>query len=448
MTTDDSRPSGAELMAARLDTWTAGDLFAFESDEAAEAYRERTHAIRAALELQSSERIAVCPTFHGFPMRHGGLTLREAMYDPEKAKFAYRRFHEEYLPDCLAQPMAPAAVWDALACRHIRWPGHGLPDDAGFQFVDAECMSADEYPRVIEDLSGFWASRYVPWSFDALSAWGALPPMTDLLAGDPASYLAFFGTDDGVASLRRLQAAGEAALAWLDAIVGMVSETVSALGIPLLSGGFVEAPYDFIANNLRGARGVMSDVLRRRESLAELCERLVPVMVERAVRTADTTMTPIVTIPLHWGSDGFMSDADYREVYWPSLKAVILGCLDSGVVPLLASEGSYNSRLEVIADADIPPGRTIWAFDATDLSATRAALAGKACVSGNLPIAMLCVADSQEVRRSVDRVFEAAGDEPGFIFGTGGQVDEARSDNVRAMMSQARDRSRSPHRAR
>ena len=77
---------------------------------------------------------------------------------------------------------------------------------------------------------------------------------------------------------------------------------------------------------------------------------------------------------LHKGADSFMSDADFRTFYWPTLKAVMKGLIDQGIVPAMFAEGGYNKRLDVIADDELPAGSVLWMFDQTDMAAAKQAL--------------------------------------------------------------------------
>ena len=126
-------------------------------------------------------------------------------------------------------------------------------------------------------------------------------------------------------------------------------------------------------------------------------ERLVPIAVDAARRAADASRNPFIFMPLHKGADGFLSGKDFEELYWPTLKAVIVGLIDEGLVPQLFVEGSFNDRLDVIVDDEIPAGRTIWLFDATDMTAVRDRFRGFACFGGNVPGALLSIGTPAEV---------------------------------------------------
>ena len=65
----------------------------------------------------------------------------------------------------------------------------------------------------------------------------------------------------------------------------------------------------------------------------------------------------------------------------------MLNLINDGMIPFLFVEGSYNQRLDLITDPDIPAGSTIWYFDQTDMKEVRKNLQGWACFSGNFPAA-------------------------------------------------------------
>ena len=117
-----------------------------------------------------------------------------------------------------------------------------------------------------------------------------LAPLTDLVEiPSVAPYLIPFGTPPVQEMLKKLMAAGEAALDWMRAMGGMTRTIVSTLGIPDFGGGLSKAPYDILGDTMRGTRGVMLDKFRRRSELIEAMERLVPIAVGWGRRAADAT---------------------------------------------------------------------------------------------------------------------------------------------------------------
>jgi uroporphyrinogen-III decarboxylase len=147
----------------------------------------------------------------------------------------------------------------------------------------------------------------------------------------------------------------------------------------------------------------------------------------------------LIVFWLHKGADGFMSDADFRSFYWPTLKAVMKGLIEQGIVPAMFAEGGYGKRLEVIADDELPPGSTLWMFDQTDMAAARRALGGYACIAGNVPSALLALGSADEVERYVTGLLDECAADGGFVLRNGAVLDDARAENLKAMIDTGRE---------
>jgi uroporphyrinogen-III decarboxylase len=161
----------------------------------------------------------------------------------------------------------------------------------------------------------------------------------------------------------------------------------------------------------------------------------VPLVIDQGRRGADITKCPIVFIPLHKGADGFLSDADFREFYWPTLKAVLLGLINEGLVVWLFAEGGYNSRLEAIHDPDIPAGRLIWVFDTTDMKEAKRHLGGYQCIAGNVPGSLLIAGTPEEVDEYVKQLVADVAGDGGFLLTPGVVTNEAKPECMQAMIS-------------
>jgi len=225
---------------------------------------------------------------------------------------------------------------------------------------------------------------------------------------------------------------------WLQAFIAIDGKQMATLGIPSQAGSSTKAPYDILGDTMRGTRGLMLDKFRRPEKMKAAMERLVPLAISWALRSADATRHPVVFIPIHKGADGFMSDKDYRTLYWPTFKAVLVGLIEEGLVPLVFAEGGYNERLEVIADPDIPRGRMIWMFDDTDMARAKEIVGARQCIGGNVPGSLLAMGEPAQVDAYVkDLLGKVAGD-GGFMLGTGVVLDEAKPENFRAFIDAGR----------
>ena len=113
--------------------------------------------------------VPVCGSFLHYPFRSRRLA-DAAMYDYDLLASVLLDFHAAHLPDAISvEPLMPGPVFDILDCRQWQWPGHGLSDDAAFQWVEGEYMRDDEYELLIADPTLFWLTRYLPRVFPPLA---------------------------------------------------------------------------------------------------------------------------------------------------------------------------------------------------------------------------------------------------------------------------------------
>jgi hypothetical protein len=428
-----------QRLEARMRLWESPPDVAFADDAAATAYRERVGIIRDALALRRPQRVPICPMFGVYPLAYSSVTVREAMYDYDRFAEAWFRFHADFGPDTVADPLPSGRVFEAIDYAQYRWPGHGTSDDTGYQYVEAEYMLPGEYERLARDPTGFLLSAFLPRVAHAFAPFADLAPLLDLMEGPGVAVcLSQFGTPQMQGALRTLLSAGAESLAWLEAVGATFAGLAARLGMPAFSGGMTKAPFDVLGDTFRGTRGIIRDRFQRPQQLSEALERLVPFCVEQGVAGGDAGDCPLIFIPLHKGADGFLSDADYRTLYWPTLKAVILRLIDEGLVPLLFAEGGYDQRLSVIADPEIPAGRTIWLFDTTDMVEARRALQGRACIGGNVPGTLLELGTPADVDDYVRRLIGDVAGDGGFILSTGTTIDEAQPGNVAALITAGR----------
>ena len=132
-----------------------------------------------------------------------------------------------------------------------------------------------------------------------------------------------------------------------------------------------------------------------------------------------------------------MSDEQFRTFYWPSLKKIVLAYIEEGFVPELRTQGSYNSRLEVITD--LPKSTVIWHFYMSDIDRAKRALAGTQCFVGSVPQSLLSTGTPRDVDAYARGLIERVGADGGFILCSPGAMGkEARTDCVKAMVAAAK----------
>ena len=427
----------AEKREERFKRWLSPDV-KFSSPQAEKAYKERVTRFIKVIQLKEPDRVPCLLPAGLFPLYYSGITLQTAMYDYDKLCQAWRKFLRDFEMDTSFGPgmVPPGRVLEAIGYKLYKWPGHGLSSDVTtYQCVEAEYMKADEYDALIKDPSNFWLRIYMPRVFGAFEPFRNLPPFTTIEEIVIMSFLPY-GMPDVQAAFQALLEAGRESMKWMAAVAEVSREALEA-GFPPIMGGFAKAPFDTLGDTLRGTQAIMMDMYRQPDKLHEAMSRIAALTLDSAVATANASNVPLIMMPLHKGADGFMSIKQFETFYWPTLKKVVMGLIDEGIVPVLFAEGIYNSRLEIIKE--LPRAAVVWYFDQTDMARAKKVLGDIACIAGNVPTSLLMTGTPQEVKEHCRRLIEVCGKGGGYILAGGASIDEGNPDNLRAMMEAAKE---------
>jgi hypothetical protein len=412
-----------------------GNALKFQSPQAEANFKASITRIKDAVQLKKTpDRVPVTLLPSMFPFINAGMTVQEAMYDYDNCAAAFRKFILEYKPDMHigAAQAGPGKFYEILDYKLYKWPGHGVAPEHSYQCVEQEYMKAGEYDLLITDPSFYFRNFYLPRVFGALEGFTMLPPLTGILEiyGVAFNFIPY-ALPPVQATFKALFEAGAEALKWAMVIGGLNGE-LATLGFPNILGGFTKAPFDTIGDTLRGTRGIIMDMYRQPDKLLKALEAMTPIMIGMGLGSAQQTGNPQIFIPLHKGADGFLSEEQFKKFYWPTLKAVVMGLIEGGCIPFLALEGHWGTRLKIIQD--IPRGKTMWMVDQTDMAKAKETLGKNACLIGNVSSSMLKLGTPQDVRDYAKKLIDTAGKGGGFIMSNGAFFDEAKPENVKAMV--------------
>ena len=428
-------PDAEQKQEEFYSTWLSGKDVQFVSDEAKSAYQERVGLIKDAIQLkQKPKRIPVCPSAGFYPVQYTGNDFYEAHYDYEILISSWKKYHIDFQPDAYYSPISIVSgkVLDKINYKLYKWAGRGVANEKTIQYVEGEYMKADEYRDFIDDPTGYMINVYLPrvaGTFEPLKQFPLLPIQLEVPTVPVG--LAPFTSPEMKEMLNSLAEAGEESVKWLGYLRRLVMG-VLAEGIPAMYGGFSKAPFDAIGDTMRGTMGVLMDLYKHPDELLESCEKMVPFMIKSAIPTCRANGNPLVFMPLHKGADAFMSIDQFNKFYWPTLKKVIIGLINEGLVPFLFAEGGYNKRLEAIKD--LPRGTVLWLFDQTDMVQAKEILGDTACIMGNVPLSILCTGKPGDVEARCKDLIDTIGGDGGYIMSTGAGLDGTKAENVRALI--------------
>ncbi len=403
-------------------------------------FAERAQRLQDALALRQPDRIPVNMGAGYFLGEYGGITHQEQQDNPAKAQELMEKAALDFQPDTIFGLFNSPRPSVALGDRMTRWPGYGLPSSGSFQFVEHEFMKGEDYDAFLRDPSDWAIRTYLPRAFRELEPFAALPPFSLLAFGHyNLGNLTAFATPPMQAALRALGRAIEAAVED-SARMGESVGRMVALGFPpsYLAGSLIEAPFDFMSDTLRGMRGIMLDMLRRPDKLLAAEELVLHYQLEFALNFAKATGLTNCFIPLHRGSDGFMSLPQFEKFYWPQLKKMMLALIDNGIYPIPYYEGIWDQRLHYLAE--LPKGKSGGMFQNSDIFKVKEIVGNTMCIIGGMKNSLLQSGTVEQVRERTRQVCEVVGKGGGFIMSTEvGEMEGSRPENIRAWIDATRE---------
>ncbi|MFV0437773.1 MAG: uroporphyrinogen decarboxylase family protein [Desulfopila sp.] len=392
-------------------------------------FRERKQRVQDAISLKVPDRVPIWfQDASFFPAKYAGLKTREFMFDSDKMFAAYKKTFLDFEVDFFFNPghaiHTPGRALEVIDCKQVLLPGQkGTSDNHSFQFVEEDFMKKDEYDEFLADPTGYTLSKFCPRVFGALKPFATLPPLTTLLLGYfgmPA--MAGMVSDDLITAMEKFCEAARAIQVHGGKANAFITDLESE-GYPLGCGAITLAPMDLIGDTMRGLTGLLTDMLRQPDKLLAAIDAVTPLMIGGAIAQCQATGNPGVFIPLHKGSDGFMSLKQFEKFYWPSLKKLLLALIDAGLTPCPFFEGDHTQRLEYYAE--LPKGKVLGLFDATDIYRAKEILGKTMCMSGFMPLSTLQLGSEEDVKERAKLLIDVLGKDGGYIMGPRSAMDEA-----------------------
>lgn len=405
-------------------------------------FAERTQRMQDAVALKQPDRVPIYVGFGYMLPEIGGVTRQEYQDNWEKSQELLEKAAVEFNPDGAGGvfgfgPGASIAVGDQMT----KWPGYGLGENGSFQFAEQEFMKPEDYDAFLADPSDWSLRKYLPRAFSKMKGFATLPPFGMFSFGFyHLSNMMQYATPELMESM---QALGAAVKATCDALGNVIQsgQRMAALGYPgpfFLAGTLVEAPFDYMSDTLRGMRGIMLDMHRRPEKLLAAEQKVLDFQFEFALNNFKATGNPYVFIPLHRGSDGFMSIPQFEKFYWPQLKEMMLRLIDNGMFPTCFYEGVWDQRLHYLAE--LPKGKSGGWFQSSDIFKVKEVVGDTMCIMGGMQNSLLQSGTVEQVRERTKQLCQIVGKGGGFIMSTGiGEMEGSKPELVKAWVDATKE---------
>jgi uroporphyrinogen-III decarboxylase len=386
-------------------------------------YQERLKRYTTAMRNEKPDMVPIRPFVAEFTAVYAGYTAQEVTQDYEKAFAAARKCAADFDWDAVVANMVYgwSGLTQAIGLKYYAVPGVELPVDTGFQYIeppeDNAWMRPDEYDQLIADPTGYLFNVWLP----RVSA-----DVAEI--GSPSTYrnnLALL--KGGMAMWQYFNAFGRQA-----ALLRSESGTVSAIS------GILKAPFDIIADKLRGYKGLCMDMFRQPDKVVAACEAMMPHLLHVAASGADPDRNVPVGLWMHRGCVPFLSPPQFEKFYWPTLKQIIEGLHARGIQTLFYAEGEWNPNLKYIAA--LPDLSIVYHVDRGDIFEVHKAVGHKFCLSGGIPNDLLAFGTPEDVRSFCRKVLDGVARDGGYVMDASAIMqDDTKVENVRAMTEATRE---------
>jgi len=404
-------------------------------------YAQRMKRYVTAMRNEKPDMIPIRPFVAEFTAKYAGYTCQEVTHDFEKAFIAARKCAADFDWDAVVANMV--YVWtgltQAIGLKYYAVPGIDISPDVGFQYLeppeDRAFMKPDEYDQLIEDPTGFLFNVWLPRvSADVCTGAGS-PSLHGLeaRAGSPC-----YGEAKWYRNNLSFLKGGMAMLSYFNSFGRQIellrkeSGTVSAIA------GILKAPFDILADKLRGYLGLLTDLFERPNKVLAACEALMPHLTHVALSGADPDKNIPIGFWMHRGCVPFVSMEHFNKLYWPTLKPIIEEIWSHGHQVLFYAEGNWNAHLK--AFAELPEKSIVYHIDNADIFEAHKVLGDKFCISGGIPNFLLSFGTPQEVRDYCKKVIDGVAGDGGYIMDAGAIMqNDTKVENIKAMTEFTRE---------
>ncbi len=386
-------------------------------------YQERLNRYVTAMRNGRPDRVPIRPFVAEFTAKYAGFTCQEVTHDFEKAFSAVRKCAADFDWDAVVSNMV--YVWtgltEAIGLKYYAVPGIHIPPDTGFQYrepaEDEAFMRSDEYDHLIDDPTGFLFTVWLP----RVSA-DIVPIGHPNTFRNNASFL-----KGGMAMLDYFNAFGRQ-----HALLRSESGTVPAIA------GILKAPFDIIADKLRGYIGLSMDVMERPKKVLAACEALAPHLLHVARTSADPDRQVPIGFWMHRGCVPFVSPETFNAFYWPTLKPIIQELWRDGHQTLFYAEGNWDHHLGSFAE--LPETSIVYHIDQGDIFKVHQKLGHRFCLSGGIPNFLLSYGTPDQVRDCCKKVIDTVAADGGYLMDASAIMqNDTDTENLRALTDFTRE---------
>jgi len=248
-----------------------------------------------------------------------GVDPVKVHYEPELMEKAYAKLCDTFFADAMpVVNMRFAPAYQALGSTNWVMGSTGSmqhPEVASMQPEEYEAYTANPYEYMMETL---------------------MPRLCSALDTDPVNRSI---------NLAKGYAAYNRAVAEQGAVIGKLVQK-HGYGPGIITGTMWTAPFDFVADQLRGFKGITMDIRRCPSKVKAAVEASVPLLMKQAT-LARNKPGCYTFIPLHLAP--FINMKQFEELFWPTFQKMIWDLHEMGIYCCLFAEEDWTRFADHLA---------------------------------------------------------------------------------------------------
>jgi hypothetical protein len=386
-------------------------------------YQRRLARYVTAMRNEKPDMIPIRPFVAEFTARYAGYTCQDVAHDYNRAFEAAVKCAQDFDWDAVVPNMV--YVWTGLAqaigLRYYGIPGIHIPPTTGFNYIeppeDQAWMRENEYDALIDDPTGFLYNVWLPRVSTEVSK-----------LGEPATYrnnLSF--VKGGMAMLQYFYAFGP-----------QIQRLRGEAGTASAIAGIFKAPFDILADKLRGYIGLTMDMATQPDKVLAACEALMPHLCHVGLTTADPAKQVPIGFWMHRGCVPFVNPKTFDSHYWPTLKPIVEEFWKHGHQTLFYAEGKWKHHFDTFRE--LPERSIVFHCDQDDIFEVHRRLHDRFALSGGVPNVLLSFGKPEEVRSFCQRVIKEVAAGGGSIMDAGAIMqDDTSVENLRMLTTVTRE---------
>jgi len=296
-----------------------------------------------------------------FSIAHAGLNIAEVLWDLPKLEYVLDKACRDFISDTV--PIGGIRIpsyYQILGSRPIVMSSSGF-----MQHPEVVGLLAEEYDEFISSPYNCIVEKIIPRLYTALDTEPDKKALT--LAKAMKAYC------DDYAVLGDIRA-----------------KLIEKYGLASLSSVTSEAPFDFVADFLRGFKGIIGDLRRYPGKVAAACEAILPYLIKKG-SSPDINNPGFVFLPLHMAP--YLRPNDFEKFYWPTFKALVEAFVEAGKTVNLFVESDWMRYLPYLYEL---PENTVMRFEFGEPGVVKKELGERHILSGFYPATLLQTGSKQQ----------------------------------------------------